>query len=612
VLASLLLTCVTVLLNTLLYQQAALPAMSMPFNLLTWLVIAASASLSGIQPHGEHLHILVMPDGLLPHWCGLFLSALGAVLFQPNPVTGLLLALGLVVWSRIALLLMLAGFATTMVLQVFLGIDAAAIGGNSLTFNQMFAALAIGGIFTVPGPGSLLMAIVTAAASLFILTGVAGLFPQTLSPLALPFNLAVMLALYTLRSRLYPSLDLLLAPVPPGSPEENLSHFRENLRVWKRWGVALSLPYRGRWKVSQGVDGALTHQGDWRFAYDFQAVAADGSIFCTTGRSCDDYYTWGASVHAPASGTVYAVTDGVTDNEIGTINAAQNWGNCIIICHAENYYSCLAHLQHGSITVKAGDLLARGDQVALCGNSGRSPFPHLHFQMQMSPLPGAPGIPFSFENFTVIRDSRESFVSKGDCVEGEVLFNAVPCEEYCSYFPYTMGSGWTFTLHTGDVEEREMWEAGVDFYGNTSITSYPKETRLYFLLRDGVLTTKKLEGNRESGLFLFGSMIAELPFIDATGEVTWTSLEAADYMLWPFIGRFFDMFSLVGLALRQKIEARLERNSAGVRVTTVSHIIIETPFGSIPIRRLPDGELIFSKEGGIVAVVSGIRELRKA
>jgi urea transporter/murein DD-endopeptidase MepM/ murein hydrolase activator NlpD len=609
VLASILVTFVTVLLNTLLYQQAGLPAMSMPFNLLTWLVIAASASLSGIQPHGEHLHILVMPNRLLPHWCGLFLSALGAVLFQPNPVTGLLLALGLVVWSRIALLLMLAGFATTTVLQGFLGIDAAAIGGNSLTFNQMFAALAIGGIFTVPGPGSLLLALVTAATSLFILTGVGGLFPQNMSPLALPFNLAVMLALYTLRSRLHPSLDLLLAPVPPGSPEENLSHFRENLRVWKRWGVALSLPYRGRWKVSQGVDGELTHQGDWRFAYDFQAVAADGSIFCNSGRSCDDYYTWGASVHAPAAGTVYSVIDGVADNEIGTINAAQNWGNCIIICHAENFYSCLAHLQHGSITVKTGDLLARGDQVALCGNSGRSPFPHLHFQMQMSPLPGAPGIPFSFENFTVIRDGRESFVSKGDIAEGEVLFNAVPIEAYGSYFPYTMGSGWTFTLHTGAVEEREMWEAGVDFYGNTYITSYPKETRLYFLLQDGVLTIKKLEGNRESGLFLFGSMIAELPFIDATGEVTWTSLEAADYVLFPFIGRFFDMFSLVGLVLRQKIEARLVRNSDGIRVTTVSRIIVETPFGSIPIRRLPDGELFFSKEGGVVAVVSGIRKI---
>jgi hypothetical protein len=230
----------------------------------------------------------------------------------------------------------------------------------------------------------------------------------------------------------------------------------------------------------------------------------------------------------------------------------------------------------------------------------------------MSPLLGAPGIPFSFENFTVIRDGRERFVSKGDIAEGEVLFNAVPCEAYGFYFPYTIGSGWTFTLHSGAVEEREMWEAGVDFYGNTYIASYPKETRLYFLLQDGVLTIKKLEGNRESGLFLFGSMIAELPFIDATGEVTWTSLEAADYVMWPFIGRFFDMFSLVGLALRQKIEASLERNSAGVRVTTVSQIIVETPFGCVPFRRLPDGELIFSKEGGIVAVLSGIRVLRKA
>lgn len=174
VLASIILTFVTVLLNTVLHYQCGLPAMSMPFNLLTWLVIGASAVISGIQPHGEYLQLLDLPDGLLPQWLGSFLSALGGVLFQPNQVTGLLLAAGLVIWSRIALLLLLTGFVTSSVLQISLGINADAVGGGSLTFNQMFAALAIGGIFMVPGPGSLLLAIVTAASSLFILTGIGG------------------------------------------------------------------------------------------------------------------------------------------------------------------------------------------------------------------------------------------------------------------------------------------------------------------------------------------------------------------------------------------------------------------------------------------------------
>jgi len=616
VLASIILTFVTVSLNMLLHYQCGLPAMSMPFNLLTWLVIGASAVISGIQPHGEHLHLLAVPDGLLPQWLGSFLSALGGVLFQPNQVTGLLVAAGLVIWSRIALLLLLTGFVTNSVLQISLGINTDAVGGGSLTFNHMFAALAIGGIFMVPGPGSLLLAIVTAASSLFILTGIGGIFPMTksalaMSPLALPFNLAVMLTLYTIRQRLHPSLDLRLAPAPPGSPEENLSRYRENLRAWKRWGVALSLPYRGTWRVSQGVDGAVTHQGDWRFAYDFQAIAADGSIYCNTGLSCEDYYTWGAPVHAPAAGTVHAVIDGIADNKIGMINAENNWGNCVIIFHAENYYSCLAHLQQGSVCVKPGDLLVKGDLVGMGGNSGRSPYPHLHFQMQASPLLGAPTLAFSFKYIMVVRNDRECFMSEGDPSEGEVVCNATPPADYGMFFPYNMGSGWTFLVRNGEQKEREMWEAGADFYGNTYIASYPKETKLYFLLQDGVLTVKKIEGRRDSGLFFFGSLLAELPFIEADDDVTWTSLEAADYILWPIIGRSFDMFSLVGLTLRQKVESRLVNDPEGLRVTTVSHIILNTPFGNIPIRRQPDGELLFSQNGGLVLAKAGGQELRK-
>jgi urea transporter/murein DD-endopeptidase MepM/ murein hydrolase activator NlpD len=611
VLAALLLTCVTVLLNTLLFQQTGLPAMSMPFNLLTWLIVGSTAAVSGLQPHGEHLHLLALPEECLPQWLAAFLSALGAVLYLPNQVTGLLIAVGLTIWSRIALLLMLAGFATSCLLQVFLGIDVGVIGAGSLTFNQMFAALAIGGIFTVPGPGSLLLAIATATVSLFILTGIGGIFPASMSPLALPFNLAVMLCLFTLRSRLHPSFDLRLAPNPPGSPEENLSHYRENLRSWKRWGVALSLPFRDHWKVAQGVDGAITHQGDWRFAYDFQALAADGTLYCNAGLACEDYYSWGAAVLAPASGTVYSVCDGIADNEIGMINAEHNWGNCVIIYHAENYYSCLAHLQMGSISVKPGDLLAKGDQVARCGNSGRSPYPHLHFQMQMSPLAGAPGIEFTFQNFMVMRNERECFVSRGEIREDENICNAVACQECAHYFPYSLGSGWTFMFENGERSEREMWEAGVDFYGNSYITSYPQQTRLYFLLQEGVLTIKKVEGSRTSGLFLFGSILAEVPFVEAASDSSWTSLEAADYVLWPYITKLFDVFSLVGVSLRQKIVAQLVKIRGEIHVTTVSQILIDTPFGAIPIRRLPEGELLFSREGGLILCRAGSQVLRQ-
>jgi len=612
VLAALFLTAVTVLLNSLLYQLAALPAMSMPFNLITWLLVGASGSLNSLEHHRNHLHIVVMPNNLLPHWLETFLSALGAVLYIPDQFVGLIVALGLMVWSRIALLLLLVGFATSSIIMQQLGIDFSAVAGNALIFNHMFAALAIGGIFTVPGPGSLLFAIVAAASSLMILVGCTAFLPEGMSALALPFNVAVMVTLYLLRSRLHPSFDLRLAPSPPGSPEENLSQFRENLRVWRRWGVALSLPFRGKWKISQGVDGSETHKGDWRFAYDFQAVAADGSIFANSGLACEDHYSWGAPVYSPAAGTVHMVIDGIPDNSIGVINAENNWGNCVIIAHAENYFSCLAHLQNGSISVKPGELVARGTEICRCGNSGRSPFPHLHFQMQMSPYLGAPCMQFSFENFSLSRKGHECFVSKGDVVLGDVLWPTEPCREYERYFPYSIGGGWTFRFKKGKNESREMWEAGVDFYGNTYIVSYPRQTRLYFVLKDGLLTFKKLEGCRDSGLFFLGCMIVDVPFLAVDGAVTWTTEDTADYVLWPFLSRLLDVFSLVGVSVRQKIEGSIVSNYDEVNVRTVSHLMLKTPLGAVCMTPPSKGEMRFNRDNGLAFARLKAIELHQA
>lgn len=607
--ASVLLTFVTVFLNNLLYQYCGLPAMSMPFNLVSWLVMSASSGFSLITPHGVHFHLVTLPSGLLPPWLESFCSALGAILFQLDPLTGLVLVMGLLVWSRMALVLLAVGFITTAFLETVFGIDPRIIDGNALTFNQMFTALAIGGIFTLPGPGSLLMAMVAASGSLLFLVGTKTLFPAVMSPLAFPFNLAVWLTLYTLKLRLHPSLKLVLAPMSPGSPEENLNRSREELRVWKRWGVTLSLPFRGKWIVSQGIDGGITHQGDWRFAYDFQAIGPNGKCFANNGATTADYYAYGLPVLAPAPGTVYTVIDGVPDNEIGRTNSRENWGNCIIIEHAQNYYSCLAHLQPGSILFKPGETVSRGDQLALCGNSGRSPWPHLHFQLQMSPVVGAPSLAFEFTNIMVSISGQERFVAKGVLHLGNTAGNAIAGSDFSRYFPYLLGTGWPFRFTYGKDEHGEMWEAGVDFYGNTFLTSYPKITRVYYLLADGLLSIKKIEGSRETGLFLFGSMIAELPFIEAEEGMGWRSVEAADYALWPGLVKVFDIFSFLGLVLRHRMEASSALIPEGLCVTIRSHLVLETPLGVLSLLRLADGELLFRKDEGLVQARSGKNQL---
>ncbi|MGH2266624.1 M23 family metallopeptidase, partial [Enterococcus faecalis] len=75
---------------------------------------------------------------------------------------------------------------------------------------------------------------------------------------------------------------------------------------------------------------------------------------------------------APANGTVEKVVNGVQDNSIGSTNESQFLGNYIVIKHAENEYSLIAHLQQYSIIVNEGQNVKYGDFLGKVGNSGNS------------------------------------------------------------------------------------------------------------------------------------------------------------------------------------------------------------------------------------------------
>jgi murein DD-endopeptidase MepM/ murein hydrolase activator NlpD len=55
--------------------------------------------------------------------------------------------------------------------------------------------------------------------------------------------------------------------------------------------------------------------------------------------------------------------------------------NFLIIDHGDGEYSRYIHLTRNGALVSRGDRVARGDTIALSGDSGRSAFPHLHFDV---------------------------------------------------------------------------------------------------------------------------------------------------------------------------------------------------------------------------------------
>jgi len=154
--------------------------------------------------------------------------------------------------------------------------------------------------------------------------------------------------------------------------------------------TALSLPFNGDWYVLWGGDTKeknyhVTVQNQ-RAAIDISKLGPDGRRFKTDGKSNEDFYSWGQEVLAPAAGIVTEAIDGVRDNTPGSLNQYSAVGNCVILQHSDSEYSVFCHLKKGSVKVKSGDRVKQGQVLGLCGNSGNSSEPHLHYHLQNSPI----------------------------------------------------------------------------------------------------------------------------------------------------------------------------------------------------------------------------------
>jgi murein DD-endopeptidase MepM/ murein hydrolase activator NlpD len=63
-------------------------------------------------------------------------------------------------------------------------------------------------------------------------------------------------------------------------------------------------------------------------------------------------------------------------------------------------YAFYAHLKPGSVAVKVGDKLKRGQVLAQLGNSGNTSEAHLHFQLMRGQAPlSSDNVPFEIDRF---------------------------------------------------------------------------------------------------------------------------------------------------------------------------------------------------------------------
>lgn len=155
------------------------------------------------------------------------------------------------------------------------------------------------------------------------------------------------------------------------------------------------------------VDGVA--QISRRYAIDWKKYGKDGKSWSGDQRDVRAYYAYGEKTVAVADGTVVVARDGYPDNIPRTpagfepavpVTMASVTGNRVVIDIGGGQFAYYAHLQPGSVRVKAGERVRRGQWLAAVGNSGDSRQPHLHFQLTNHPdVMASEGLPHLFDRY---------------------------------------------------------------------------------------------------------------------------------------------------------------------------------------------------------------------
>ncbi|MEV4539448.1 M23 family metallopeptidase [Asanoa sp. NPDC049518] len=214
--------------------------------------------------------------------------------------------------------------------------------------------------------------------------------------------------------------------------------------------AVLTLPFRGTWLARNSPARRVPSHGSDLFAttyaMDFIAVRNRRTAHVRDWRALvgtepvERFFAFDQPVLAPAAGRVVAVFDGRSDEVArrslvakvpylltqarrARAGAGGIAGNHVVL-EADGFHVLLAHLRKGSLRVRVDDVVAVGDELGACGNSGNSTQPHVHIQVMDGPdAYVARGLPIAFRSYRAWRrrGARPVEVTEGIPRESEVV-----------------------------------------------------------------------------------------------------------------------------------------------------------------------------------------------
>ncbi len=488
-----------------------LPGLSLPFILTLYIFLIFLSNYPDIFYKGLDLSA-TMGIYLLPKFAVGYFKAIGLILFQSNVFSGIIISIAILLFSRVMFVNTIFAYTANYFLLQFLFPQFTEELFLLTSFNAVLVAVALGGGLIILSRKSLPMIFVSI---LFVIV-FTGFFEKLLTSyylpvLVLPFNFIVLSIIYSLKFRGEQS-DFVLLYFKPGSPEENYYYHQNRKSRFEKFKYFFAeLPFWGEWKVSQGFNGKYTHKDEWKHAWDFVIPTDEGNDFEGEGNSTDDYNCFSTPVVSPLDGKIVRVVNNVPDNSIGDVNLKNNWGNTVIIDHGEGLFSKISHLKKKSIKVEQGDEIKKGEIVAQCGNSGRSPTPHLHFQFQLSDKIDSGTYKFPIALFLEKTENDKLELKTYEYPkENSFVRNLETHKQLKNAFHFDLGKKLTFNCEINNIHFNETWEIKVDIFNNTYIQS-GNNSKAYFYLQDKLFWMTDFQGNQKSALYFFYLLAVRIP-----------------------------------------------------------------------------------------------------
>jgi urea transporter/murein DD-endopeptidase MepM/ murein hydrolase activator NlpD len=498
----------------------------------------------------------------IPEIFTLYLKSISLILFQSSAITGIILIVGILFFSRVMFVNSIIGFSINYIFANIIFPNPSSDLLILTSFNSILASFALGGNLVIISRKSLgLIFISTLMVIVFT-----GFFTQLLADyllpvLVLPFNVVVLFTIYSLKFRQEHS-DLALIYFQPGSPEENFYyHQNRKTRFEKFKYIFPELPVFGEWKISQGFDGDYTHKDDWKYAWDFVIEDEKNNEYSESGNFVEDYYCYNTPVVASLDGDVVKVIDNVPENKIGETNLQNNWGNTVIIDNGDGLFSAMSHLKMNSMKVSKGDIVKKGDIIGLCGNNGRSPTPHLHFQFQLTDKLGDKTYQFPISHYLEKNGNRYELKSFSYPTENAIVRNIETHKGLTEAFDFQLGDEYVLECNLNENKFTEHWEVKVDIQNNMFIESV-KGAKVFLYPREKVFYLTNFIGNKKSALYYFYLQAISVP-LGYVDNLFWKDSIPVSISVNNITSYVAELFLLFGQLIHSKVEKTFEKKING-------------------------------------------------